>query len=94
MNYGTFNLEFTFCWNSGRKNKNPATPFWHQPNIMDGGYYLLSTLDKATSTLYVRWCEDSFAGGKVLEEIKIPIERDTLYHIVVIDNKLSCKEGV
>ena len=92
FDYNCDDIEFIFFWR-GRKDKNPRTPYWHQPNIMDGGYCITSGFNPNTKLLTVSFCQDNFWGEEVLDEITIPIEKCTEYHIYVKDKKLYCKEG-
>lgn len=91
FDYNCDDLEFTFYWR-GRKDKSPRTPHWHQPNIMDGGYCIISGFSPDTKLLIVAFCKDNFWGEDVLDEINIPVEKCKEYHIYVKDKKLYCKE--
>lgn len=91
FDYNCDDLEFTFYWR-GRKDKRPATPHWHQPNIMDGGYCITSGFNCLTKVLTVAFCKDNFWGEEALDEITIPVEKCKEYHIYVKDKKLYCKE--
>ena len=91
FDYNCDDLEFTFYWR-GRKDKRPATPWWHQPNIMDGGYCITSGFNQSTKVLTVSFCQDNFWGEEALDEITIPVEKCKEYHIYVKDKKLYCKE--
>ena len=91
FDYNCDDLEFTFYW-GGRKDKRPATPWWHQPNIMDGGYCITSGFNPRTKILTVLFCQDSFCGEEAFDKITIPVEKCKEYHIYVKDKKLYCKE--
>lgn len=91
FDYNCDDLEFTFYWR-GRKDKRPNIPWWHQPNILDGGYCITSGFNHFTKVLTVSFCQDNFWGEETLDEITIPVEKCKEYHIYVKDKKLYCKE--
>lgn len=92
LDYNCDDLEFTFYWR-GRKDKRPNIPWWHQPNIFDGGYCITSDFNIDNKVLIVSFCRDNFWGEDVLDEITIPVEKCKEYHIFVKDKKLYCKEN-
>lgn len=69
-----------------RLTKEKPTFYWHQPDIMDGGYIVNATF--GDDHVYCSLSQDGFAFAEKISEVTMPCKEGDVFTLDIKDDKL------